>query len=54
VAQRPDSVAVGTAFRPVTAWSLPARYPRSPVETIALRDVAALTEWLVAFLGSGR
>jgi putative aminopeptidase FrvX len=46
-----DSLLVGGAMQPVTAWNLPARYPRSPVETVSLRDVAALTDRLALFLG---
>jgi len=49
-----DSVLVARTMQPVTAWHLPARYPRSPVETVSPRDVAALTERLVAFLGGAR
>jgi len=49
-----DSLLVASTMQPVTAWNLPARYPRSPVETVSLRDVAALAERLVAFLGGAR
>jgi putative aminopeptidase FrvX len=49
-----DSVMTGWGVQPVAAWGLPARYLRSPVETVALADVAALAERLVAFLGGGR
>lgn len=49
-----DSLLVARTMQPVTAWNLPARYPRSPVETVSLRDVNALTERLVAFLGGVR
>ncbi len=34
-----------------TAWSLPTRYARTPVETVSLRDVAALADRLRPFLG---
>ena len=46
-----DSVAVPGRVRAASAGSLPARYARSPVETIALRDVETLYQRLVAFLG---
>jgi len=50
-----DSLLVpGAGRRAVASWLLPARYPRSPVETVALRDVAALTDRLVAHLGGAR
>jgi putative aminopeptidase FrvX len=50
----PDSVATPAGRRPVTAWALPARYARSPVETVALADVAALAQRLATFLGGAR
>jgi len=49
-----DSVATGWGVQPMAAWSLPARYPRSPVETVAIADVAALADRLAAFLAGGR
>jgi putative aminopeptidase FrvX len=49
-----DSVLVAAAMQPVTAWNLPTRYPRTPAETVSLRDVTALTDRLVAFLGGAR
>lgn len=49
-----DSVVTGRGVQPVAAWSLPTRYARSPVETVATADVAALAERLAAYLGGGR
>ena len=49
-----DSLLVASTMQPVTAWNLPARYPRSPVETVSRRDVAALTDRLALFLGGAR
>ena len=49
-----DSLLVASTMQLVTAWNLPARYLRSPVETVSLRDVVALAERLVAFLGGAR
>jgi putative aminopeptidase FrvX len=49
-----DSVAVLTGMRTVTAWRLPARYFRTPVETVSLRDVAALADRLTELLGGAR
>jgi putative aminopeptidase FrvX len=49
-----DSVVTGWGIQPMAAWSLPARYARSPVETVATADVAALVERLAAFLAGGR
>lgn len=46
-----DSVGVASGFKQVTAWALPARYPRTPVETVSLADVAQLEQRLVGFLG---
>lgn len=43
---------VGT--RPTPALLLPARYARTPVETVAMSDVAALEQRLVAWLGGVR
>ena len=40
-----------TAGRLVMVWSLPARYPRTPVETAAMGDVRVLEERLVRWLG---
>jgi putative aminopeptidase FrvX len=41
----------GLAGRRVSHWTLPARYLRTPVETVSLDDVAALEARLLAFLG---
>jgi putative aminopeptidase FrvX len=49
-----DSVLVAAVRQAVTVWDLPARYHRTPAETVSLRDVAALTDRLVAFLGGAR
>lgn len=49
-----DTLAAPGGGVPASAWSLPTRYARSPVETIALRDAAALVERLVGFLGGAR
>jgi putative aminopeptidase FrvX len=49
-----DSVLAGSGYRRVTSLSLPARYPRTPVETVAFADVAALEQWLAAWLGGAR
>jgi putative aminopeptidase FrvX len=49
--QTADSIIVPGGARAVSAWPLPARYARSPVETISLRDVETLYQRLVAFLG---
>jgi putative aminopeptidase FrvX len=49
-----DSVLVGATMRAVTAWNLPTRYPRTPAETVSLRDVAVLADRLVAFLEGAR
>ncbi len=46
-----DSIPAGRAFQPATAWNLPTRYARTPVETVSLKDVAALADRLQAFLG---
>jgi len=46
-----DSLPAARGFRAATAWSLPTRYARTPVETVSLRDVAALADKLAAFLG---
>lgn len=46
-----DSILPGTGGRRVTHWTLPARYARTPVETVSLDDVAALEARLAAFLG---
>ncbi len=44
-----DSIAMARGFQAVTTWSLPTRYERMPVETVSLKDAAALTEKLRAF-----
>ena len=49
-----DSVGAAAGFRPVTTWLLPARYPRTPVETVSLADVAQLEQRLTAFLGGSQ
>ncbi|MDO8665922.1 MAG: hypothetical protein Q7J79_04870, partial [Gemmatimonadales bacterium] len=49
-----DSVGVASGFKQVTAWALPARYPRTPVETVSLADVTQLEQRLVGFLGGAR
>jgi putative aminopeptidase FrvX len=49
-----DTLAVADALQEVTTWALPARYPRSPVETISLRDAAVLAERLSRFLAGER
>jgi len=54
VAVARDSVPTGPGVQAVTAWSLPARYVRSPVETVSLADVSALAARLATFLGGGR
>lgn len=42
------------AGRQLAAWTLPARYARTPVETVAMSDVAALEQRLAAWLGGAR
>jgi putative aminopeptidase FrvX len=49
-----DSVPAAQGFQAVTAWRLPARYARTPVETVSLKDVAALADRLHWFLGGAR
>jgi putative aminopeptidase FrvX len=49
-----DSIGVARGYRPVTTWSLPTRYAGTPVETVSLKDVAALADRLRAFLGGAR
>jgi putative aminopeptidase FrvX len=49
-----DSVAVLTGMRAVTAWRLPVRYARTPVETVSLRDVARLADQLTGLLLGAR
>jgi len=49
-----DSVVTGWGVQPLAAWSLPARYSRSAVETIKVADVAALAGRLAEFLAGGR
>ena len=51
---RGDSVTTGWGVQPMGAWDLPTRYVRSPVETIAVADVAALAERLASFLAGSR
>lgn len=51
---RRDSLLAPGGWLPVTAWSLPARYAHTPVETVSLRDAAALAEALRNFVGGGR
>jgi putative aminopeptidase FrvX len=46
-----ETVNAGTGRVTVTTWSLPARYPRTPVESVSLNDVNALATRLEAFLG---
>jgi len=48
---RPDSLPAADGWRATVSWSLPARYVRTPVETVSLRDVATLAERLRRFLG---
>jgi putative aminopeptidase FrvX len=49
-----DSVLTAAGWRGVTTLALPARYARTPVETVALPDVVALEQWLVAWLGGAQ
>jgi putative aminopeptidase FrvX len=49
-----DSLGAGRARRAVERWSLPARYARTPAETVSLADVAALERRLAEWLGGGR
>jgi putative aminopeptidase FrvX len=49
-----DSVLSAGAYRRVTTLGLPARYARTPVETVGTSDIAQLEQWLVAWLGGGR
>jgi len=49
-----DSIGVARGYQTVTTWSLPTRYPHSPVETVSLKDVAVLADRLRAFLGGDR
>jgi putative aminopeptidase FrvX len=46
-----DSLPAAQGFQAATAWSLPTRYARTPVETVSLKDVAALADKLQAVLG---
>jgi len=50
----PDSIRATTGLRRLTSLDLPARYVRTPVETVSLADVTALEQWLVAWLGGAR
>jgi len=49
-----DSVGVARGYQAVTTWSLPTRYAHTPVETVSLKDAAALTARLRAFMGGDR
>lgn len=49
-----DSLPAGDGWRATVDWSLPARYPRTSVETVSLRDVATLADRLTRFLGGAR
>ena len=49
-----DSVLVRRSRMAVAAWALPARYGRTPVETVALRDADALARRVIAFWGGAR
>ena len=51
VAAGRDSLPAAQGFLAATAWNLPTRYARTPVETVSLKDVAALADKLQAFLG---
>ena len=46
-----DSLPAAQGFQTATSWDLPTRYARTPVETVSLKDVAALADKLQAFLG---
>ena len=50
VAVTRDSLPAAQGFQAATAWGLPTRYARTPVETVSLTDVAALAARLEAFL----
>ena len=47
---RRDSLPSGDGWRAAVSWSLPARYARSSVETVSLRDVATLADRLRRYL----
>ncbi len=49
-----DSLQVGSGRRSVTRWSIPARYARTPVETVSLDDIRVLESQLATWLGAGR
>ncbi len=48
--EAPDSIPVARGSQAGTAWSLPTRYRGTPVETVSLKDVAALAVRLERFL----
>ncbi len=50
VPARRDSVPLPQGYLSASAWDLPTRYARTPVESVSLKDVAALAEKLHAFL----
>lgn len=49
-----DSIPAARGYQAATAWRLPTRYARTPVETVSLKDVAALADRLQSFLGGVR
>jgi len=49
-----DSIGIARGYQAVTTWNLPTRYPHTPVETVSLKDVAALVARLRAFIGGER
>jgi putative aminopeptidase len=46
-----DSTAHSPAFGRIMRWSLPVRYPGTPVETVSLSDVDSLRSALVGWIG---